>query len=109
MTAFSRSLIAVTAALASMLAVSVTANAFPAAKPGAADAPSNLIKVHDRYDRNGRPIYHRHYHRGRNVVHAPFTRVESGRRTVVDAPFAHVYSDRHGRTHVVAPFVNYWD
>lgn len=106
MTAFSRPLIAVTTALASIMALSAAANAFPAAKP--ADTKSNLIQVNDRYDRDGRR-YHRHYHEGRNVVHAPFTRVQSGRRTVVDAPFVHVYSGRHGRTHVVAPFVNYWD
>ena len=41
------------------------------------------------------------------VVHAPFTRVETGRRTVVDAPFVHVYSGRHGN-HIVAPFVDLW-
>lgn len=106
MTAFSRPLIIVlTAALATLMAGSA-ANAFPAANHEALGA-SNVVKVHDRYDRDGRRIYHRHYGRGRNVVHAPFTRVESGRRTVVDAPFAHVYSGRHG-THVVAPFVDLW-
>lgn len=106
MTASSRPLIVITATIASLMAVS-TANAFPVAA-GSGNTSSNIVKVHDRYDHYDRR-YHRHYHRGRDVVHAPFTRVESGRRTVVDAPFAHVYSDRHGRTHVVAPFVNYWD
>ncbi|HML29691.1 MAG TPA: hypothetical protein PKE16_12790 [Hyphomicrobium sp.] len=105
MTAFSRPLIVLTAALATLTAGSA-ANAFPTAQREAA-TPSSVVKVHDRYDRNGRRIYHRHDYRGRNVVHAPFTRVESGRRTVVDAPFAHVYRGRHG-THVVAPFVDLW-
>ena len=105
MTAFSRPLIGLTATIASLMAVSA-ANAFPATAPSAGATSSNIVKVYDRDDRQ----YHgRHYRRDRNVVHAPFTRVRSGRRTVVDAPFAHVYSDRHGRTHVRAPFVNYWD
>ncbi len=102
MTVFSRPLVAITAAIASLLAASA-ASALPVAKPAAAEPSPNLVKVYDRYDAR----YHRHYHRGRRVVHAPFSRVETGRRTVVDAPFAHVYSGRRG-THVVAPFVDLW-
>jgi len=104
MTAFSRPSLAIAAALASLIAVPA-AHAMPVAKSAVAEPSSSVVKVGDRYDRR----YHRRYYGGRNVVHAPFTRVESGRRTVVDAPFAHVYSDRYGRTHVRAPFVNYWD
>jgi hypothetical protein len=104
MTAFSRPSLAIAAALASLMAASA-ANAFPVAKSGASEPSSSVVKVGDRYDHR----YHRRHYGGRNVVHAPFTRVESGRRTVVDAPFAHVYTDRSGRTHVRAPFVNYWD
>jgi hypothetical protein len=103
MTAFFRTSLATAAALASLLAASA-ANALPVAKSGMTEPSAHLVKVNDRYDRR----YHRHYYGDRNVVHAPFTRVESGNRSVVDAPFVHVYNGRHG-THVVAPFVNYWD
>ncbi len=102
MTGFSRVLIAATFVVASAAAVS-SANAVTVAKPAVAANSSNVVQVYDRYDRR----YHRRYYRGRNVVRAPFTRVESGRRSVVDAPFAHVYSGRRG-THVVAPFVDLW-
>ena len=87
----------------------------------AADAANgHVIKVHDRWrddddddDREYRR--QRHGHQARyydrynddDVVEAPFTRVEHGRRVVVDAPFAHVYVGRRGR-HIVAPFVNIW-
>jgi hypothetical protein len=104
MSAFFRPSFPIAAALASLVVASA-ANALPAAKPGANEQPSKVVKVNDRYDSR----YHRRYYGDRNVVHAPFTRVESGRRTVVDAPFAHVHTDRYGRTHVRAPFVNYWD
>jgi hypothetical protein len=63
-----------------------------------------VVQVHDYWDG---PRYYRHRYYGRRVVHAPFTRVETGRRTVVDAPFTHVYVGRHGR-HIVAPFVDLW-
>lgn len=106
MTAFSRPIAGIAAAIASLMAVSA-ANAMPVAKPTAAGVSPNLVKVHDRYDHDDYR-YHRRHYRDRHVVHAPFARVESGRRTVVDAPFVHVYSGRHG-THVVAPFVDYWD
>ncbi len=105
MTAFFRPITAATAVIASLMAVSA-ANAVPVANRATEGATSNLVKVHDRYDRDGYR-HHRRYYRGRHVVHAPFTRVESGGRTVVDAPFAHVYDGRHG-THVVAPFVDLW-
>lgn len=104
MTAFSRPSHAVAIALASLIATSA-AHALPSGKPAATEPLSDVVKVGDRYDHR----YHRHYYGDRNVVHAPFTRVESGRRTVVDAPFAHVYTDRYGRTHVRAPFVDYWN
>jgi hypothetical protein len=104
MTAFFRPTLSVGAALATLMAASA-AYALPAAKPDATDQSSKIVKVNDRYDSR----YHRRHYGDRNVVHAPFTRVESGRRTVVDAPFAHVHTDRYGRTHVRAPFVNYWD
>jgi hypothetical protein len=104
MTVFSRPCLAVAAAIVSLTAASPGNAAVPVAKPGAREASAGLVKVNDRYD--GR--YHRRHYRDRNVVHAPFTRVESGRRTEVDAPFVHVHQGRHG-THVVAPFVNYWD
>jgi hypothetical protein len=108
MTAFSRPITGIAAAVASLMAVSA-ANAMPVAKPAAAGVSSNLVKVHDRYDRDDYHRHHgRHYRDRDEVVHAPLARVESGRRTIVDAPFVHVYSGRHG-THVVAPFVNYWD
>ncbi len=103
MTAFSRPLV-IFAAMAPLVAASAT-NAMSVAKaPAAGDTASRIVKVNDRDD--GYRYHHRHY-RNRNVVHAPFTRVESGHRTVVDAPFVHVYSGRHGN-HVVAPFVDLW-
>jgi hypothetical protein len=104
MTAFSRPSLAIATALASLIATSAV-HALPAAKPAATEPSSKVVKVGDRYDHR----HHRHDYDDRNVVHAPFTRVESGRRTVVDAPFAHVYTDRYGRTHVRAPFVDYWN
>ncbi|MBS0232996.1 MAG: hypothetical protein JSR99_05875 [Proteobacteria bacterium] len=105
MTAFFRPLTAAAAVIASLMAVSA-ANAMPVANPATGGVTSNLVKVHDRYDRDDYRYHHRYY-RGRHVVHAPFTRVESGGRTVVDAPFAHVYDGPRG-THVVAPFVDLW-
>lgn len=66
---------------------------------------SIVVPVHSRR--------YRHTHsataarRSSRVVHAPFARVETGRRVVVDAPFAHVYRDRRGR-YIRAPFVNIW-
>ncbi len=70
-------------------------------------AKSGVVKVHgDWDDENGRWERRRRHHRERYVV-APFTDVETGRRVVVDAPFAHVTVDRHGRF-IRAPFVNLW-
>ena len=74
---------------------------------------SAVIKVHgswrddddDDNDEDDREYRHRHHRAA--VFDAPFTRVETGRRVVVDAPFAHVSVHRHGR-HIVAPFVNLW-
>lgn len=70
-----------------------------------------VVKVHGSWhddDDDGAyyRVYHRHHDRD-EVVDAPFTHVESGRRVVVDAPFAHVAVNRNGR-HIVAPFVNIW-
>lgn len=110
MTDFSRAALAMVAVLAaSALTTSLPAGAMTLAKKPA--AASAALKVHDRWDDDwdGRPYRNRHYRHGRysEVVEAPFTRVESGRRVVVDAPFAHVYVGRHGR-HIVAPFVDLW-
>jgi hypothetical protein len=103
MTAFFRPFTRAAAVVASFVIAASAATAMPVAHPSDTGATSNVVKAD--YDRYGH--YHRHYYHGRNVVHAPFTRVESGRRTVVDAPFVHVYDGRHG-THVVAPFVDLW-
>jgi hypothetical protein len=71
---------------------------------------AKVHKVHyRRYHR--RSHRHRHFrkygrHHRRQVVRAPFTRVETGRRVIVDAPFAHVYVGRG--VHVRAPFVDLW-
>jgi hypothetical protein len=104
MTAFFRPPVAITAVIASFFAAASAADATPMVHPSAGGAPSNLVKAH--YDGEGYWYHDRYYH-GRHVVHAPFTRVETGRRTVVDAPFVHVFSGRHGN-HIVAPFVDLW-
>jgi len=101
MTAFFRAALTIVAMLGAVTLTVSAAEAMTVAKRKG-EASSNLLKVDDHYD----GARHRHYrHRDRHVVHAPFTRVESGRRTVVDAPFVHVYKGRRG-THVVAPFVD---
>ena len=103
MTAFFRPLIIAATTIASLSAVS-SADAGPQIlNPAFPVASTQITNVSDRYD----GPYRHHYRGGRNEVHAPFTRVRSGRKTVVDAPFAHVSSGRHG-THVVAPFVDLW-
>ena len=82
------------------------ANAHPARSAGP-HVKSAVVKVHGDWDNeDGRWERHRHHHR-EHSVEAPFTEVETGRRVVVDAPFAHVTVDRHGR-HIRAPFVNLW-
>jgi hypothetical protein len=106
MSAFSRDLAAAIAVSGALLC-GPAARAEPVAHTGMADHPSGVVRVDDRYDDRDDERYRGQDDRGRNVVRAPFTRVESGRRTVVDAPFVHVYSGRHG-THVVAPFVDLW-
>lgn len=100
------------------LAIAFVAFAAFAGMPSAEAAPgagaivqsgsaSNLVKVRDtRAYRSRSYRHHPRYRRGR-VVHAPFARVETGRRTVVDAPFVHVYKGRRGK-HIVAPFVDMW-
>jgi hypothetical protein len=101
MTAFFRTALTIVVMSGSVALSISAANAMTVAKP-AGEASTSHVKVDYRRDDHR----HRHYrHRDRHVVHAPFTRVESGRRTVVDAPFVHVYRDRHGK-HIVAPFVD---
>ncbi len=102
MTAFFRPIAGAAAVVASFAVAVSAAAAMPVAHPRDTGTTPNVVKAD--YDGHW---YHHRYYRGRNVVHAPFTRVESGRRTVVDAPFVHVYDGRHG-THVVAPFVDLW-
>ncbi|MET0408594.1 MAG: hypothetical protein ABW006_09525 [Hyphomicrobium sp.] len=103
MTAFFRPLIIAATTIALLSAVSSADAAPQMSKPPSAAVSTQIMNVSDRYD----GPYRHHYRGGRNEVHAPFTRVRSGRKTVVDAPFAHVSSGRHG-THVVAPFVDLW-
>ena len=105
MTAFFGPALTIAAMLGSVALSVSAANAMTVAKP-ASEASTRHVQV----DYRGDDRRYRHQHRydrrrGRHVVHAPFTRVESGRRTVVDAPFVHVYKDRHGK-HIVAPFVD---
>lgn len=105
MTAFFRPALTIAAMLGSVALTVSAADAMTVAKPASAASTSHVRVDYRRNDHRYRH-HHRHYrHRGRHVVHAPFTRVESGRRTVVDAPFVHVYKDRHGK-HIVAPFVD---
>lgn len=81
------------------------------ARPGHATQRANsaVVLVHDRDEGDAHTWqrHHRHFDRDGSyaVVEAPFTRVEHGRRVVVDAPFAHVYVSREGH-HIVAPFVD---
>jgi hypothetical protein len=108
MTDFSCSSLAMAAVLAaSALTASTPAGAMAIAKKYA--TASAALKVHDRGDDDWDGRHYRHYRHGRysEVVEAPFTRVETGHRVIVDAPFAHVYVGRHGR-HIVAPFVDLW-
>jgi hypothetical protein len=108
-----------TAALILPLAAIAPASAFSgsvsAAGLRAAAVPAAIVQVHQRWvddddddDHHARRHY-RHHHDDDDdeVVDAPFTHVESGRRVIVDAPFAHVAVGRHGR-HIVAPFVDLW-
>lgn len=105
MTAFFCPTLTIAAMLGSVALSASAANAMTVAKP-AGEASASHIQVDYRRDDHRHRDQRRHYrHRDRHVVHAPFTRVESGRRTVVDAPFVHVYKGRHGK-HIVAPFVD---
>ncbi len=104
MLAFFRSSLTIGVTLGAVAMIASAANATPVAKP-AGEASTNVVKVN--HDDNRDEYRHDRRRHGRNVVHAPFTRVESGRRTVVDAPFVHVYKGRHGK-HIVAPFVDIW-
>lgn len=108
---------AVAFGLAVLIATSVSATpgaSLPqAANEGAMSSRTPIIPVHgsahDDWDDEEVHQYGAHYrrHHAEHHVDAPFTRVESGRRVIVDAPFAHVYVGREGR-HVVAPFVDLW-
>lgn len=105
MTAFFRPALTIAAMFGSVALFLSAADAMTVAKP-AGEASTGHVRVDYRRDDHRYRHQHRHYrHRDRHVVHAPFTRVESGRRTVVDAPFVHVYKGRHGK-HIVAPFVD---
>jgi hypothetical protein len=70
-----------------------------------------VIPVHNRWNDDDNYGWRHHprndRHHRRDVVDAPFTRVETNHRVIVDAPFAHVTVTRRGR-HVVAPFVDLW-
>jgi hypothetical protein len=68
-----------------------------------ASAGTDLIQSVD-YKGNHR---HRHYDRDGEYVRAPFTSVDTGEATHVEAPFTTVHTDRYG-TYVRAPFVNLW-
>lgn len=87
------------------------AQALPSRVAGHATQRANsaVVLVHDRDEGDAHTWqrHHRHFDRDGSyaVVEAPFTRVEHGRRVVVDAPFAHVYVSREGH-HIVAPFVD---
>lgn len=99
------------AALLPVLAA-VPAGALSSVHPAAVSNVTTpaIIKVHDRWNDDGDYSWrhHRSHHQHRrDIVDAPFTRVETGRRVIVDAPFAHVAVNRRGR-HVVAPFVDLW-
>ena len=97
-----------------MAASAVTANGNAAPQKGwhakAAAAHPAIILAHDSW-RDGDDWRERRRARRDDtrdeIVDAPFTHVENGRRVIVDAPFALVTVDRNGR-HVVAPFVNLW-
>lgn len=92
------------------LSMSAPASALTAAGLRATHAaPSALVMVHDRWrhDDDDDRRYRRYHRRHREIVDAPFTHVEAGRRVIVDAPFAHVSVGRRGR-HVRAPFVDLW-
>ncbi|CAA2138345.1 hypothetical protein [Hyphomicrobium sp. ghe19] len=105
MTAFFPRALTIAAMLGSVALTVSAADAMTIAKP-AGEVSTSHVQVDYRRDDRRHRHQHRHYrHRDRHVVHAPFTRMESGRRTVVDAPFVHVYKDRHGK-HIVAPFVD---
>lgn len=77
---------------------------------GASAVPSPMSKASvgaeliQSVDYKGR---HRHYDRDDEHVRAPFTSVDTGGATHVEAPFATVHNDRYG-TYVRAPFVNLW-
>ncbi|MCB1485550.1 MAG: hypothetical protein KDJ17_11735 [Hyphomicrobiaceae bacterium] len=89
-------------AAATVVALPAPSNASTiSAAANGVSAPSAVVKVHSRRYK------HRHDRDYERHVDAPFTHVETGRRVVVDAPFAFVHVDRHGR-YVRAPFVNLW-
>ena len=110
----------VTVALAAIVfaATSTVASAGPFAGLATTKAAKGAVgtshKVHYRRKYHKHRKYRRARHkrrysrryRGRRIVRAPFTHVETGRRVIVDAPFASVYVGRG--VHVRAPFVNLW-
>jgi hypothetical protein len=69
---------------------------------GSHDAKTSLVQTVGYKKRH---TYYRDY--DGEHVRAPFTSVDTGRGTHVDAPFATVHTDGRG-TYVRAPFVNLW-
>lgn len=110
MNGFAKARFAVLAAAAATLAGQASpASALTASGlrgvPAATSA--GLVKVHDRWSDDDEGDRHWRRHHRDDGVEAPFTRVETGHRVVVDAPFAHIAVGRNGR-HIVAPFVDLW-
>lgn len=77
------------------------------AAPASAVSPGGRSAVTTGSESAVIKVHRRAHHHHRHVVHAPFTRVQRGRRVVVDAPFTYVSVGRRGR-HIVAPFVDLW-
>lgn len=100
----------ISGALLSAPAVALSMPAQQAAGGYHADR-AQIVKVHAKRHHTHHQKYAAKRHRHHQVVEAPFTRVETGHRyrrgVIVDAPFAFVSVNRHGRT-IRAPFVDLW-
>lgn len=118
--AFSKTkFLALIAALVAAVLSVTPASALSAPKRQALASASSdgVIKVHSKNVHSKRHYHKRHHkhaykhHRRHRIVEAPFTRVETRHRyrrdVLVDAPFAFVAVNRHGR-YVRAPFVDLW-
>ena len=94
-----------------LLGVAVIGFGVAAGSPQASAAPTQVAKIEVKNSLvqmagyKKRRTYYRDY--GGEHVRAPFTSVDTGRGTHVDAPFATVHTDGSG-TYVRAPFVNLW-